>query len=99
MTKLNFRKIQFLLWVLAYLVVFLYCYYKFEGLAITIVYSLIVTAIYMLTVYGNSHFLIPRYFRKSKLQYFIYAILFMAAVTAIRMWLEHCFLSPCQRRV
>ncbi|HEX6890298.1 MAG TPA: histidine kinase [Chryseolinea sp.] len=92
MAKLNFRTIQILLWVLTYLVVFLYCYYKFEGLPITIVYSLIVTAIYMLTVYGNSHFLIPRYFRKSKLQYLMYAILFMAAVTAIRMWLEHWIL-------
>ncbi|HMG90153.1 MAG TPA: histidine kinase [Chryseolinea sp.] len=89
MAKLNFRTIQFLLWVLTYLVVFFYCYYKFESLAMTIVYSVIVSTIYLLTVYGNSHFLIPRYFRKNKFQYFVYAILFMAAVTAIRMWLEN----------
>jgi len=55
----------------------------------TIVYSLVVTAVYMATVYGNSHFLIPRYFKKSKIQYVIYAILFMAFITALRMLLEN----------
>jgi len=78
-----------LLWALSYLVVFFYCYGKFESLSLTIVYSLVATAIYMATVYGNSHFLIPRFFNRSKLQYVAYSVVFMATITAIRMWLEN----------
>ena len=89
MTRVNFRSIQILLWVLSYLVVFFYCFGKFEDLSLTIAYSVIVTAVYMATVYGHSHFLIPRYFKESKARYAIYAILFMASITLARMWLEH----------
>ena len=46
MYKMNFRIIQVLLWILTYLAIFFYCFYKFENLGLTVAYSLIVTFIY-----------------------------------------------------
>jgi sensor histidine kinase YesM len=89
---MNFRIIQLLLWVLTYVVIFFYCFYKFENISLTIVYSLIVTLIYLATAYGNSHFLIPHFFYKNKIQYAIYSICFLVIVTAIRMGLENLIL-------
>ena len=89
MYKMNFRIIQVLLWILTYLAIFFYCFYKFENLGLTVAYSLIVTFIYGATVYGNSDFLIPRFFHKSKFQYFAYSVVFLVTITAIRMQLEH----------
>ena len=89
MYKLNFRIIQLLLWLLTYFAIFFYCFYKFDDLGLTVVYSVHVTIIYLCTVYGNSDLLIPRFFNKSKWQYVLYSIVFLVAMTAIRMQLEH----------
>ena len=59
MYKINFRIIQFLLWLLTYLAIFFYCYYKFDNLGLSVVYSVLVTLVYVATVYGNSDFFDP----------------------------------------
>jgi len=92
MYKINFKVIQVLLWILTYLAIFFYCFYKFENLSLTIVYSIVVTSVYCATVYGNSDFLIPRFFHRSKLQYFAYSIIFLVVITGFRMLLEHWIL-------
>ena len=92
MYKINFRIIQLLLWLLTYLAIFFYCYYKFDNLGLSVVYSVLVTLIYVTTVYGNSEFLIPRFFKKSKWQYVLYSITFLVAILTIRMQLEHWIL-------
>src|SRR5688572_4718114 len=90
--QINFRTIQVLLWGLTYFVVFIYCFYKFEKLDITLIYSLLVTVVYLATAYGNSHFLIPYFFSKNKIQYALYACLFLAVMLLIRMLFEHWIL-------
>jgi sensor histidine kinase YesM len=92
MYKINFSIIQLLLWILAYVAIFLYCFYKFNNLSLTIVYSVLVTLIYLATTYGNSHVLIPRFFDKRKIAYVIYSIGFLVIVIALRMQLEHWIL-------
>src|SRR5688572_6676248 len=92
MYKINFRIIQFLLWLLTYLAIFFYCYYKFDNLSLSVVYSVLVTLVYLATVYGNSDFLIPRFFNKSKWQYVLYSIVFLIAILTLRMQLEHWML-------
>jgi hypothetical protein len=81
-----------MLWFLTYAIVFLYCYYKFEKLSLGIVYGFIVTVIYITTAYGNSQFLIPRYFARHKLKYTLLSIIFLVGIIAIRMWIEHIVL-------
>ena len=85
---MNFKIIQLLLWLLTYLAIFFYCFYKFDNLSLTFIYSILVTLIYLITVYGNSDFLIPRFFG-NKFRYVIYSVAFLVAMTVTRMSLEH----------
>lgn len=84
--------IQGLLCVLSYLVVYVYSFYKFQKISLGIIYTLMATTIYLITAYGNSHFLIPRFFHHHKGQYVSYSIIFLLAITGVRMWLENLIL-------
>jgi sensor histidine kinase YesM len=84
----HFKFIQLLVWLVAYLAIFFYSFFKFESLAHAFVYSILVTAIYIVTVYGNSHFLIPSFY-KQKVRYLFYSLLFIIIIIGIRMLLEY----------
>jgi sensor histidine kinase YesM len=91
--RMNFRIIQLMLWILTYFVVFIYCFYKFDNAGWTLTYSFLVTNIYLITAYGNSHLLIPRFFGKSKLVYTLLSLIFLTLVLFVRMWLEYWIMS------
>jgi sensor histidine kinase YesM len=84
----GFRSIQLLIWLVAYLAIFFYSFFKFENIAHAFVYSVLVTGIYIVTVYGNSHFLIPSFY-KQKGRYIFYSLLFITILIGIRMLLEY----------
>jgi LytS/YehU family sensor histidine kinase len=86
--KYGFKTIQVMIWIVAYLAIFFYSFFKFEKSAHAFVYSILVTGIYIVTVYGNSHFLIPSFY-KQKVRYLFYSVLFIIIVIGIRMLLEY----------
>jgi sensor histidine kinase YesM len=88
-SRVNFTNIQLRLWVLGFCAIFAYSYFKFLRFDRAFVNTLLVTAMYIAAVYGNSHFLIPKFFRKSVAQYAGLSILYLGVITGTRMILEY----------
>ncbi len=96
--KNNYRVIQAILWLICSLVYFTYGSIKWKSYE----YATLVTAVnfgfYMILIYGNSLWLMPKYFNKSKKGlYVIYATVFFCAVCVARLFTENIFLFPIQK--
>jgi sensor histidine kinase YesM len=88
-SRVNFTNIQRTLWVLGFCAIFAYSYFKFVRFDRAFVNTLLVTIMYIAAVYGNSHFLLPKFFRKNITQYILFSILYLAIITGTRMILEY----------
>ncbi|RPD39643.1 sensor histidine kinase [Chitinophaga barathri] len=83
--------LQIGIWTLFYAFMIAYSIYKWDGEWIPAILSVTISvACYALIVYGNSHWLYPRY---SGRRYVLYSFLFFTAMLALRMGLERLFLG------
>jgi sensor histidine kinase YesM len=88
-TRSNLRMIHVLLSVIIYTIVFIYCVFKFDAYSMAIVYSLVVTMVYLFTAFVNAHYLIPRFYSSGKWKYVLLSAVFLICVTGTRMVLEY----------
>jgi sensor histidine kinase YesM len=88
-TTSNQRLIHVLLSVITYAIVFIYCVFKFDSYLMAVVYSMVVTVIYLFTAFTNSHYLIPGLYANNRMRYILFAGVFLICVTGTRMVLEY----------
>ncbi|MEJ1241608.1 histidine kinase [Chryseolinea sp. T2] len=81
--------IHILVGVLVYAIVFIYCIFKFDDVSLAVAYSLMVASVYVFTGFFNCYFLMPRYYQRHPMGYWLLSVLFILLVTSIRMLLEH----------
>jgi sensor histidine kinase YesM len=95
--RVSFRWLQALLWVIFFMALILYATNKY-GFAYSLYSTGIAVLCYLLAVYGNSSFLMPRFFRKGKMGlYLLCSAVFIAAVVWLKAWLEYTFLLPVHK--
>lgn len=93
----SIKQLQYLIWVGVFLIVF-FTYLPEDGIYQATAFTFINGAFYILLIYGNINFLFPRYYlRGYKIQYGIYAFIFLIGSGIIRgyiiMYLENHYFS------
>jgi len=97
--KTAFRWVQVVLWLIFFLAWALYTNNKWNDSTYGFSSTLIGIVFYVVAVYGNSHFLMPRFFRKGNIwRYLLYALIFLCSLIAIRAYLEFIILMPLHKR-
>lgn len=95
MLRKKLLRVQAAVWVLFYIFLILYAIQKWENPIYGFWSVTIATLTYLVAVYGNAAWLIPRYYQgNQKTLYFIYSVLFLAALVVIRMYAENQVLMP-----
>jgi sensor histidine kinase YesM len=95
--KNEYWGIQALLWLICALVYITYGSIKWRSYEYATVVTLVNFSFYMVLIYGNSLWLMPKYFRKAKKAFYIlYAVLFFTAVCLARLFTEKLVLFPIQ---
>lgn len=88
-------RVQAAVWVLFYIFLILYAIQKWENPVYGFWSVTIATLGYVIAVYGNASWLIPRYYQAHrKTLYFIYSTLFLAVLLVVRMYAENQVLLP-----
>jgi hypothetical protein len=88
-------RVQAAVWVLFYIFLLLYAIQKWEHTVYGFWAVTIATITYLVAVYGNAAWLIPRYYQAGrKTTYFIWSTLFVALLVVIRMYAEIQVLLP-----
>jgi sensor histidine kinase YesM len=96
--KNNYWVVQAILWLICSLVYFLYGSIKWKSYEYAALVTIVNFGFYMVLIYGNSLWLMPTYFSKSKKGlYAIYGILFFCTVSAARLFTEKLVLFPIQK--
>lgn len=97
--KRSFRIVELLLWAIFILSWGLYTNNKWNDSTYGFSSTIISICVYIIAVYGNSLWLMPRYFKKEKLGlYFIYSLLFLAVLILARAYIEKLILMPLHKR-
>ncbi|AXY78190.1 hypothetical protein D3H65_31170 [Paraflavitalea soli] len=95
MLRKKLLRIQAAVWGFFYIFLVLYSIQKWEKPVYGILSVTVATLTYMVAVYGNASWLIPRFYQANrKTQYFLYATLFLGALVIIRMYAEQQVLLP-----
>jgi len=91
----NLVRIQVICWVVTYLFLIIYGYEKWAGdLAFVIASTTISVLSYIIIVYGQSQYLLPRFFEKGTYwQYGFYSALFLLGMVVLRMMAENLVLN------
>lgn len=88
-------RIQAAVWVLFYVFLVLYSLQKWEQPIYGILSVTIATMAYLLAVYGNAAWLIPRYYQAGRRSlYFLFSSIFLAGLVGGRMYVEQLVLRP-----
>ncbi|MDF2190071.1 histidine kinase [Paraflavitalea sp. CAU 1676] len=88
-------RVQAAVWVLFYIFLILYSIQKWEQPIFGVLSVSIATITYLLAVYGNAAWLIPRYYKTDrKPLYFLISTLFVGALVVARMYAEQQALKP-----
>jgi sensor histidine kinase YesM len=96
--KNKYWGIQALLWLICALVYITYGSIKWRSYEYAVIVTIVGFSFYMVLIYGNSLWLMPKYFSKSKKGlYVVYATLFFCAVCAVRLFTEKLVLFPIQK--
>ena len=96
--KNNYWAVQVLLWLICSLVYFTYGSIKWKSYEYAALVTTVNFGFYMILIYGNSLWLMPKYFNKSKKGfYIIYAVLFFCTVCLARLFTEKLVLFPIQK--
>lgn len=86
---LSFRALQVLAWGIVYLFLLAYSVHKWETWPYGAAGATIYTLFYLLVVYANSHYLLPRYFRAGRYgRYALGAGALLGLAVPLRMWVE-----------
>ena len=94
-TRKRLTRFQAATWVIFYSFLLLYTMQKWEYPAFGFWAATIATVFYLVAVYANASWLIPRYYKKGKqAQYIIMAVLILALLLVSRMALEYLILLP-----
>jgi sensor histidine kinase YesM len=92
--SVSFRWLQILLWAIFILGLYVYSSNKY-GIRFSLYSTCIAMMSYLLAVYGNSHFLMPRFFKNNSVViYLLYAVFFIIAVVLLKTSLERIVLLP-----
>jgi hypothetical protein len=87
-TRINFKLIQVVLWLIVYAMLIIYFTQKSRWLIGFITANTFVI-FFFIAVYGNANFLILKYFHRNKyLAYGIYSALFLLITVILRMFIE-----------
>jgi hypothetical protein len=87
-TRINFRLIQVVLWLIVYAMLIIYFTQKGTW-AVGMATATIFVSFFFVAVYGNANFLIIRFFQQNKYgQYGIYSALFLMITVLLRMSVE-----------
>lgn len=87
-TRINFRLIQVVLWLIVYAMLIIYFTQKGTW-AVGLATATIFVSFFFVAVYGNANFLIIRFFQQNKyLQYGIYSALFLLLTVLLRISVE-----------
>ncbi|WP_315821852.1 histidine kinase [Paraflavitalea speifideaquila] len=88
-------RVQAIVWVLFYFFLILYAIQKWENPMYGFLSVTVATTTYLIAVYGNATWLIPRFYQTNRRSlYFLYATLFLAALVMIRMYAEQQVVLP-----
>jgi len=88
-------RIQAAVWVLFYIFLTLYAIQKWENPLFGVWSVSIATVTYLVAVYGNASWLIPRYYQGNKRSlYFLISSIFLAVLVVTRMFVEQQVLMP-----
>lgn len=88
-------RIQAAVWVLFYIFLLLYAVQKWENPIYGFWSVTIATITYLIAVYSNAAWLIPKYYQANKRTlYFVFSALFVAFLVAVRMYAENQVLMP-----
>lgn len=95
MLRKKLLRIQAAVWILFYIFLLLYAIQKWEKTVYGFWSVSIATLTYLIAVYGNASWLIPRYYQTNrKPYYFLYATVFLAVLLVARMYAEQQVLMP-----
>lgn len=98
-SKISFRWLQVLLWIIFFLAWALYTNNKWNDNTYGFASTLVSILFYIIAVYGNSLWLMPRLFKKGKIiVYLLYSLLFLAVLIIVRAWIENLLLMPMHKR-
>ncbi len=96
--KNKYWGLQILLWLICTLLYITYGSIKWRSLEYAVIVTLVNFSFYILLIYGNSLWLIPKYYNKTKRgSYILYAILFFCAMCTFRLFAEKLILLPMQK--
>jgi sensor histidine kinase YesM len=96
--KNNYWGIQAIIWIICLLVYFTYGSIKWKSYEYAATVTLVSFGFYMVFIYGNSLWLMPKYFHKANIfLYVVYAMLFFIAVCLVRLFTEKLILFPIQK--
>jgi sensor histidine kinase YesM len=95
--KKYFIWLQVLLWVIYYLVMIAYGGNKWNSYSYATWVGSVSIIFYLLIVYGNSLWLLPRFYEKGKRTVYVFFIIFfIIGCNLFRMWVENKILFPIQ---
>lgn len=86
--------IQVACWVGFYVFLLFYTIQKWENVTYSIWAATIAVVAYLVAVYGNANWLVPRYFRTNKPRYFLFAVLLLSVLQLVRMYAQVAVLLP-----
>lgn len=87
--------IQVSVWALFLLFLCLYTIQKWDNILFGIYNSSIAAVSYLIAVYVNAYWLLPKYYKqKKKYHYYIYSAIFLSLLVALRMFAEYKLLFP-----
>jgi len=82
-------------WIFFFLFLLLYSVQKWDTLYLAVLSCAIGVTSYILSVYANAIWMMPRFYRKGrKTEYFLYTFLFLIALILVRMSIEYWLLFP-----
>jgi sensor histidine kinase YesM len=96
--QISFRWLQILLWTIFFLAWALYTNNKWNSATYGFASTIISIVFYIIAVYTNCLWLMPRFFRKGNIgRYIVYSIVFILLLVLIRAWIERIVLIPLHR--
>ncbi len=82
-------RLQWLIWIAVFLILF-FSVMPMDGWRYSVIFAPISVAFYMLVIYGNIYFLLPRFYERGRrVQYVIYALVLLIGCGIGRAYLSH----------
>ena len=97
--KISLRSLQVILWAIFFVAWALYTNNKWNDNTYGFASTLISIVFYIIAVYSNSLWLMPKFFKEGKIAtYLLYATIFLFFLVAVRAYIESMLLMPLHKR-